>query len=242
MVQGAAHAVAQGVLSLVQGQDFVSTFTSGLLGSYGASAFSAVAGKFASSAVGTIASGAILGGIGSELTGGNFWQGAITGGFVAGFNHGMHMGEMQPDNGYDKNGKKINNDGGDKTDYIYDDNGKVTSSTNVKISTFEGGEVSSNIEGYGYRIRGIAKGGGTLYDPSMDMFEMYVGGGQLKAGFSLMKMGVTNLSKAKLGIPILGKASKTVLESSLHYSKIYGYKKINLLGGCNKKIAILYWC
>ncbi|MFP7657062.1 hypothetical protein [Chryseobacterium proteolyticum] len=49
-------------------------------------------------------------------------------------------------------------------------------------------------------------------------------------------MGVTNLSKAKLGIPVLGKASKTVLESSLHYSKIYGYKKINLLGGLIKKL------
>ncbi|QIY92709.1 type IV secretion protein Rhs [Chryseobacterium gallinarum] len=88
--QGMAHAMAQGVLSLMQGQDFTSAFTSGLLGSYGASAFSAVAGSFARSAVGTIASGAILGGVGSELTGGNFWQGAIIGGFVAGLNHAMH--------------------------------------------------------------------------------------------------------------------------------------------------------
>jgi len=58
-VQGTAHALAQGVLSLVQGQGFGSAFTSGLLGSLGASAFNAAAGKFASSAVGTIASGAI---------------------------------------------------------------------------------------------------------------------------------------------------------------------------------------
>ncbi|WP_370901325.1 T6SS effector amidase Tae4 family protein [Chryseobacterium gossypii] len=97
MVQGAAHAVAQGVLSLMQGQDFVSAFTSGLFGSYGASAFSAVAGKFASSAVGVIASGAVLGGVGSELTGGNFWQGAAIGGVVAGLNHAMH----QMGNGFD---------------------------------------------------------------------------------------------------------------------------------------------
>ncbi|WP_370901321.1 hypothetical protein [Chryseobacterium gossypii] len=69
---------------------FKSVFVSSLLGSYGASAFSAVAGKFASSAVGAIASGTILGGVGSELTGGNFWEGAVIGGFVAGLNHAMH--------------------------------------------------------------------------------------------------------------------------------------------------------
>ncbi|MDR6544287.1 RHS repeat-associated protein [Chryseobacterium rhizosphaerae] len=89
-VQGTAHALAQGVLSLVQGEGFGSAFASGFLGSIGASAFGAVAGKFANSAVGTITSGAVLGGLGSELTGGNFWQGALIGGFVAGFNHVMH--------------------------------------------------------------------------------------------------------------------------------------------------------
>lgn len=111
----------------------------------------------------------------------------------------MHMDDMQPDNGYDKNGKKINNNGGDTTDYRYDDNGNVISSTNVKISTFEGGEVSSNMEGYGYRMRTIGSGG-ALYDPSMDMFQLYVGAGELKAGYGLLKMGVTNLNKAKLGM------------------------------------------
>lgn len=109
------------------------------------------------------------------------------------------MDDMQPDNGYDKNGKKINNNGGDTTDYRYDDNGNVISSTNVKISTFEGGEVSSNMEGYGYRMRTIGSGG-ALYDPSMDMFQLYVGAGELKAGYGLLKMGVTNLNKAKLGM------------------------------------------
>lgn len=111
----------------------------------------------------------------------------------------MHMDDMQPDNGYDKNGKKINNNGGDTTDYRYEDNGNVISSTNVKISTFEGGEVSSNMEGYGYRMRTIGSGG-ALYDPSMDMFQLYVGAGELKAGYGLLKMGVTNLNKAKLGM------------------------------------------
>ncbi|WP_080777728.1 RHS repeat-associated core domain-containing protein [Chryseobacterium phocaeense] len=95
-VQGTVHALAQGTLSLMQGENFGSAFTSGLLGSLGASAFSSAAGKFANSAVGTIASGAVLGGVGSELAGGNFRQGAVIGGFVAGFNHVMHrMGVMK---------------------------------------------------------------------------------------------------------------------------------------------------
>lgn len=90
-VQGTAHALAQGVMSLMQGQDFGSAFVSGFLGSMGASAFSAVAGKFANSTVGIISSGAVLGGVGSELTGGNFWEGAFIGGMVAAFNHTFHI-------------------------------------------------------------------------------------------------------------------------------------------------------
>jgi hypothetical protein len=38
-----------------------------------------------------VAFGAVAGGIGSELTGGNFWQGALIGGVVAGLNHTLHM-------------------------------------------------------------------------------------------------------------------------------------------------------
>ncbi|MCG7282003.1 hypothetical protein MHJ94_11960, partial [Chryseobacterium taklimakanense] len=40
--------------------------------------------------VGQIAVGAITGGIGAELSGGNFWQGAVIGGIVAGLNAAMH--------------------------------------------------------------------------------------------------------------------------------------------------------
>jgi len=51
-----------------------------------------------------------------------------------------------------------------------------------------------------------------------------------------MILDVTNLSKAKLGIAILGGASKTVLASLLHFKKIYGFKKINLSGRAIKKL------
>ena len=38
-----------------------------------------------------IAFGTIAGGAGAALTGGNFWQGAVTGLVVSGLNHGMHQ-------------------------------------------------------------------------------------------------------------------------------------------------------
>lgn len=49
--------------------------------------FSGIGG---SSGVSMIAFGTISGGAGAALTGGNFWQGAVIGGMVAGLNHGLH--------------------------------------------------------------------------------------------------------------------------------------------------------
>ncbi|WP_390455546.1 hypothetical protein [Chryseobacterium sp. Alg-005] len=141
----------------------------------------------------------------------------------------------EPDNGYDKNGKKINNNGGDTTDYIYDSNGKVISSTSVKFTFSQGGELNYTFEGYGFRHLTIGTGG-TLYDPSMDMFQAYVGVKELKAGLTLIKMGVTNLSKAELDHKVLGNASKTVLESTQYYYETLGKARINLLWGKIKSL------
>lgn len=68
---------------------------SGLLGSFGAYGWGKAMGalgldQFSQSAYGTVGFGALSGGIGAELTGGNFWQGAIVGGVVAGLNHVLH--------------------------------------------------------------------------------------------------------------------------------------------------------
>lgn len=90
LVQAGAHGISQGVLSLMQGGDFLSGAAGGFFGSLGASAFGAVAGDWANKAGGQIFFGALSGGIGAELSGGNFWQGAVTGGIVAGLNHVMH--------------------------------------------------------------------------------------------------------------------------------------------------------
>lgn len=90
MIQAGTHAIAQGILSSVQGESFLSSAASGFLGSLGASAFGAVAKNVAHSTLGTVLFGAFSGGIGAELTGGNFWQGALIGGIVAGLNHKLH--------------------------------------------------------------------------------------------------------------------------------------------------------
>ncbi|MBL3545951.1 hypothetical protein JML65_00015 [Chryseobacterium sp. KMC2] len=96
LLHAVAHGVSQGVLGLVQGQKFLSSAVAAIMGSLGATVW----GKFmkeihldqlAQNVYGTIAFGAISGGIGSEFSGGNFWQGTIIGGIVAGLNHVLHQ-------------------------------------------------------------------------------------------------------------------------------------------------------
>ena len=47
---------------------------------------------------------------------------------VSGLNHAMHKGDGGDDNGYDKNGKKINDNGGETIDYKYDEDGTIIDS------------------------------------------------------------------------------------------------------------------
>lgn len=102
MVQGGTHAIAQGVLSLMQGGDFVHGAVAGFLGHLGAEAWGGAMKEmgyeqFAKSTGGMVAFGALSGGIGAELSGGNFWQGAVTGGIVAGLNSAMHKIKFRDD-------------------------------------------------------------------------------------------------------------------------------------------------
>ena len=161
--------------------------------------------------LGTIAFGALSGGIGAELTGGNFFQGFVIGGVVAGLNHEMHPND---DNGYDQNGKKVNNKGGDKTDYLYDANGNEIASTSVKISFTQGGELSTSYDGYGFRNNTIGTGG-ALYDPSFDVMSNV----PLTGGITLTKFGLTRLSKSAYGLSVGLGGSKTMLKSSYLFSR-----------------------
>ncbi|MBZ4043675.1 RHS repeat domain-containing protein [Flavobacterium hibisci] len=110
-VSAVAHGTFQGGMSAMQGGKFWSGFASGALSSIASSAFGkgfnhegidangkmikptqvwGGAGKFASSGAGMIAFGTVSGGAGAALTGGNFWQGAVTGLVVSGLNHYAH--------------------------------------------------------------------------------------------------------------------------------------------------------
>lgn len=107
--QAAAHGTFQGGMTAISGGKFWSGFAAGALSSIASSAWS---GGMSSDTVddvttetmhkglsgatgmnngfGTIAFGTVTGGVSAKLTGGNFWQGAVTGLFVSALNHTFH--------------------------------------------------------------------------------------------------------------------------------------------------------
>ena len=102
-VQALSHGLLQGGLSAAQGGKFWSGFASGAISSLVSSAWlgdtnhKGISGAFGlknASGVklgGTLFFGSISGGAGAALTGGNFWQGAVTGLVVSGLNHLAHL-------------------------------------------------------------------------------------------------------------------------------------------------------
>jgi serum amyloid A protein len=108
-VQAVAHGTFQGGMMAVSGGKFWSGFAAGAASSIASSLFSfdgnssndATLGwgnSVRSSGAGMVAFGTVSGGAGAHLSGGNFWQGAVTGLFVSGLNHAMHSmdGEGDP--------------------------------------------------------------------------------------------------------------------------------------------------
>lgn len=101
-VQAVAHGALQGTMAAAQGGKFWSSFASGAISSIvssgwagdsnheGASGAFGFKGKEGITLGGTLFFGGISGGAGAALTGGNFWQGAVTGLVVSGLNHYMH--------------------------------------------------------------------------------------------------------------------------------------------------------
>lgn len=90
VVQAVTHAISQGILSVVQGDTFLSGAAGGFFGSLGAAAFGEIVKTGTPRVIGTLVLGSLSGGIGAEFAGGNFWQGAVIGGVVAGLNHLAH--------------------------------------------------------------------------------------------------------------------------------------------------------
>ncbi|WP_233589416.1 RHS repeat domain-containing protein [Flavobacterium bomense] len=116
--QAVAHGTFQGTVTAISGGKFWSGFAAGALSSIASSLYSggqsmdglgknasAIAGTGFNSIgdnlgdVGMIAFGTVAGGAGAALTGGNFWQGAVTGLVVSGLNHAAHEMDdsQQPD-------------------------------------------------------------------------------------------------------------------------------------------------
>lgn len=132
--QAVAHGTFQGGMTAISGGKFWSGFAAGALSSIASSAwgggmssetvdgittetmhhgFSEATGM--ANGFGTIAFGTVSGGVGAQLTGGNFWQGAVTGLFVSALNHTFH-----------ESGDP-NNNGLSTRKYSKDENGNVTS-------------------------------------------------------------------------------------------------------------------
>ncbi|KQB37713.1 RHS repeat-associated core domain-containing protein [Flavobacterium aquidurense] len=110
----AAHGTFQGGMTAISGGKFWSGFAAGALSSMAASAWSGgssapethsfggasftetfnhqgLSGVLgANNSLGMVAFGTVSGGVGAKLTGGNFWQGAVTGLVVSGLNHYAH--------------------------------------------------------------------------------------------------------------------------------------------------------
>lgn len=100
-VQAVAHGTFQGGMMAISGGKFWNGFAAGAASSIASSLFSADlntrndatlgwGNSVRSSGAGMIAFGTVSGGAGAALTGGNFWQGAVTGLVVSGLNHAMH--------------------------------------------------------------------------------------------------------------------------------------------------------
>ena len=105
----------------------------------------------------TIASGGVSGGISASIAGGNFWAGVRQGLITSGLNHVAHSTLEGDDNGYDKDGNKINDNGGDFTDYLYDENGNIIESkfvfqTHNMTPTEFNNSGYENFRGYGYKV------------------------------------------------------------------------------------------
>ena len=181
-----------------------------------------------------IASGGLSGGLGSVIAGGDFWKGAEQGVIATAYNHAVHglynkitQDSKSPYDGYrqDKNGNYIRVDGrgGDKIDYLYDEEGNIIASTPVSFTEIEVGPYRRT---YGQGTKYVSP---ALYDPSFDVFAWWASGEVLGAalvktyrylsGVGRAAKGVTNLTKSQL-------KSITSLEKQIaaHTQKLKDFK------------------
>ncbi|WP_149240838.1 RHS repeat-associated core domain-containing protein [Dyadobacter sp. 32] len=92
-IQAGAYAFMGGTTSYLSGGDFLSGAAGGaagsVVGSFMVGLTSGMNGFW--SAASTIGASSLTGGVGAELSGGDFWRGAVTSGLTAAFNHAAHQ-------------------------------------------------------------------------------------------------------------------------------------------------------
>ena len=143
------------------------------------------------------------------MGGGNFWQGAVTGLIVAGFNELMHddNDDIVRINTKDKTATVETT--GDNFDRIFVD-GKET------IATPRGALAGAlNENGFSVSMTGPQGVGMGLTDLVLDAFNLFT-------GITELKMGITTIPKASLGFKVGLGGSKSTLKSSVFYTKTLG--------------------
>ncbi|MGG5577561.1 RHS repeat domain-containing protein [Myroides sp. C15-4] len=117
--QAIAHGISQGAISAIQGGKFGSSFASAAVSSMLSFGFMEYGGSLGDNSVAMVSFSTVSGGGVSVLTGGNFWEGAVTAFYVSLLNHTAH---------------KMTADGGDQEDPL------KKHSSNVKHSLEEWAE------------------------------------------------------------------------------------------------------
>jgi RHS repeat-associated protein len=91
LLRAGMHGATQGGLGAIQGDNFFNGFASGAVSSLATYGFMKHGGNFAQSPLGGTVFGAVSGGVGAELSGGDFWRGAGQGATVSLLNHYGHQ-------------------------------------------------------------------------------------------------------------------------------------------------------
>lgn len=173
--QAGMHGVSGGLMSELDGGKFISGFASGAISSMIASGIGKLGPKTdangnilkqgilssSDTKAMMIVGGGLSGGISSSIAGGDFMKGMQQGLITSGLNHAMHeMLYGEDDNGYNRKGERINNEGGNVTDYLYDDDGNMISTTSVENRFWEkvGAASSTLVEEFGIRRVKMATG------------------------------------------------------------------------------------
>ena len=155
--------------------------------------------------------------MGSVIAGGDFWKGAEQGVIATAYNHAVHglynkitQDSKSPYDGYrkDKNGNYIRVDsrGGDKIDYLYDEEGNIIASTPVSFTEIEVGPYRRT---YGQGTKYVSP---ALYDPSFDIFAWWASGEVLGAAVVKVYRYLSGVGRvAKVLKPLgLGSTGRTV--------------------------------